>query len=57
MPRAREAISFPLTWVRGWLGVWLDVPVDWTAVAELVQDAYRAVAPRTLVARLGPAGG
>jgi hypothetical protein len=37
---------------RGWLGVWLDVPVDWAVIAELVQDAYRAVAPRSLAARL-----
>lgn len=35
---------------RGWLGVYLDVPVDWEEVAALVEDAYRAVAPRKLVA-------
>jgi hypothetical protein len=32
--------------------VWLDVPVDWAEVAELVTDAYRTVAPRRLVAQL-----
>jgi len=37
---------------RGWLGVYLDVPVDWNAIADLVADAYRAVAPRRLVAEL-----
>jgi hypothetical protein len=38
---------------RGWLGLRLDVaPVDWTEVAELCEDAYRAVAPAVLVARL-----
>jgi len=37
---------------RGWLGVYLDVPVDWTAVADIVDDAYRAVAPKKLVAEL-----
>ncbi|AEA25795.1 MmcQ/YjbR family DNA-binding protein [Pseudonocardia benzenivorans] len=37
---------------RGWLGVWLDVPVDWDEIAEIVLDAYREIAPRTLVARL-----
>ena len=37
---------------RGWLGVYLDVPVDGDEVAELVTDAYRAVAPRRLVAQL-----
>lgn len=38
---------------RGWLGVYLDVPVDWAEIAEIVQDAYRAVAPGKLVAQLG----
>ncbi|MFI7610784.1 MmcQ/YjbR family DNA-binding protein [Nonomuraea terrae] len=38
---------------RGWAGVYLDVPeVDWDEVAELVADAYRQVAPRSLIARL-----
>ena len=43
----------PYVGVRGWLGVYLDVPdVDWTEVAEIVTDAYRQVAPRRLVAQL-----
>lgn len=37
---------------RGWLGVYLDVEVDWPEVAEIVTDAYRMVAPKSLVARL-----
>jgi hypothetical protein len=37
---------------RGWLGVYLDVPVDWDQVADLVADAFRTVAPRRLVAAL-----
>ena len=38
---------------RGWLGVYLDVPgVDWDEVAEIVEEAYRAVAPARLVAEL-----
>src|SRR5215472_13592148 len=37
---------------RGWLGVWLDVPVDWEEIAALVTDAYRAVAPKRLLAQL-----
>jgi hypothetical protein len=40
---------------RGWLGVYLDVPVDWDEIRTIVQGAYRAVAPRTLVARLDAA--
>lgn len=37
---------------RGWVGVYLDVRVDWAEVRELVVEAYRLVAPRKLVARL-----
>jgi hypothetical protein len=37
---------------RGWLGVRLDVPLDWDELAELCQDAYRTVAPTRLVAQL-----
>lgn len=37
---------------RGWLGVYLDVPVDWDEVGEIVADAYRVVAPKRLVAEL-----
>jgi hypothetical protein len=35
----------PYVGQRGWLGVRLDVPVDWEEVARLVEDAYRTVAP------------
>lgn len=38
---------------RGWLGVYLDVEVDWAEVGEIVTDAYRCVAPKKLVALLG----
>jgi hypothetical protein len=37
---------------RGWLGVRLDVDPDWAELAGIVEDAYRQVAPKTLVARL-----
>jgi hypothetical protein len=37
---------------RGWLGVRLDVPVDWGEIADLVADAYRSVAPKRLLAEL-----
>jgi hypothetical protein len=37
---------------RGWLGVRLDIDVDWDEVAGIVEDAFRTVAPKTLVARL-----
>ena len=42
---------------RGWLGVYLDVPVDWEEVAEIVEDAYREVAPAKLVAELDASAG
>jgi hypothetical protein len=38
---------------RGWLGVYLDVDVDWTEIGEIVLDAYRVIAPKSLVASLG----
>jgi hypothetical protein len=40
---------------RGWLGVYLDVPLDWAEIAEIVTEAYRAVAPKKLVAQLDSA--
>ena len=43
----------PYVGVRGWVGVYLDVPeVDWAEIAEIVADAYRTVAPKRLAARL-----
>lgn len=41
---------------RGWIGVRLDVDPDWAAIEDLIEDliedAYRTVAPRRLVALL-----
>lgn len=37
---------------RGWLGVRLDRSPDWDELAEILTDAYRVVAPKTLVDRL-----
>jgi hypothetical protein len=37
---------------RGWLGVRLDGKVDWTEIDEICRDAYRVIAPKTLVALL-----
>ncbi|MEY2406212.1 MAG: hypothetical protein QOH64_1461 [Acidimicrobiaceae bacterium] len=42
---------------RGWLGVRLDVEVDWEEMAGIVEDAYRIVAPKQLVAKLGSGEG
>jgi len=40
---------------RGWIGVRLDTPppIDWTEITDLCEDAYRAVAPARLIAKLG----
>ena len=43
----------PYAGVRGWLGVYLDVPVDWAQVSDLVEDAYRVIAPGKLLAQPG----
>jgi hypothetical protein len=40
---------------RGWIGVRLDVPIDWTELAEVIEDAYRTVAPKRLIAELDAA--
>jgi len=37
---------------RGWIGVRLDVDVDPEELSEIVTDAYREVAPKTLLRRL-----
>jgi hypothetical protein len=37
---------------RGWIGVRLDRDVDWDEIAAIVEGAYRAVAPKGLVAEL-----
>ncbi len=39
---------------RGWLGVRLDRGPDWDELAAIIEDAYRVVAPKTLVAQLEP---
>ncbi|MFG1921719.1 MmcQ/YjbR family DNA-binding protein [Cryptosporangium sp. NPDC048952] len=42
----------PYVGPSGWLGVRLDVAVDWDEITEIVTEAYRVVAPKKLVARL-----
>ncbi|HEV7978672.1 MmcQ/YjbR family DNA-binding protein [Amycolatopsis sp.] len=37
---------------RGWLGVRLDVDVDWAEIERIVADAYRMIAPKSLIAQL-----
>lgn len=41
----------PYVGMRGWVGVYLDVPdVDWDRVEEVVEDAWRCVAGKRLQA-------
>jgi hypothetical protein len=35
---------------RGWIGLRLDVDPDWDEIAAVIEDAYRVVAPKRLVA-------
>jgi hypothetical protein len=59
-PGAQEALveADPLRYFRppyvghrGWVGVWVDVPdVDWDRVEVILDDAWRCVAPKRLIA-------
>ncbi len=44
----------PYVGPRGWLGVWLDIDVDWPAVAELLVDGYLIQAGPRAAAGLEP---
>ena len=44
----------PYVGPSGWLGVRLDVDPDWDEITGIVEDAYRKVAPKKLVALLDP---
>ncbi|MBA2608329.1 MAG: MmcQ/YjbR family DNA-binding protein [Actinobacteria bacterium] len=37
---------------RGWVGMRLEGKVDWGEVESVIEDAYRTVAPKPLVAQL-----
>ena len=41
---------------RGWIAARLDRGLPWDEIAELCREAYRTVAPATLVARLDAQG-
>jgi hypothetical protein len=45
----------PYVGPSGWLGVRLDENVDWDVVAGLLEDGYRAVAPKRALAQLDEA--
>lgn len=37
---------------KGWVGAWLDVDQDWGELTELIEESYRLIAPKRLVAEL-----
>ena len=37
---------------RGWVGVRLDIEIDWDEVAGIVEESYRMTAPKRLAALL-----
>jgi hypothetical protein len=45
----------PYVGPSGWLGVRLDVDPDWDEIAGIVEDAYRKVGPKRLIALLDAA--
>jgi predicted DNA-binding protein (MmcQ/YjbR family) len=42
----------PYVGSKGWVGAYLDVPVDWEELADLIDESYRMTAPKRLVAQL-----
>jgi predicted DNA-binding protein (MmcQ/YjbR family) len=42
----------PYVGSKGWIGIYLDSPrVDWAVVGSLIEESYRAIAPRRLKTR------
>ncbi len=37
---------------HGWIGIWLDIALDWDEVADLIEESYRMTAPKRLAALL-----
>jgi hypothetical protein len=37
---------------HGWIGLWLDIELDWDEVADLVRESYLMTAPKRLRALL-----
>ena len=54
MVRAAPSRFFvpPYVGPSGWIGIWLDRSPDWSEIGELIEDSYRLIAPKRLLARL-----
>ena len=48
--------SPPYVGPGGWIGVWLDRRPPWPAIRDLLEDGYRQVASKKLLAMLDAAG-
>ena len=44
----------PYTGHNGWVGVHLDVAIDWAIVEDLIRDSYRLTAPKRLASQVTP---
>jgi hypothetical protein len=42
----------PYVGPKGWVGIHLDQSPDWPAVADILREGYRLIAPKSLLARL-----
>lgn len=42
----------PYVGVKGWIGVRLDRGPDWDEIAGMLEEAYRLIGPKKLIARL-----
>ena len=40
----------PYVGPKGWIGVYVDVTLDWDLAADLIADSYRMTAPKRLLA-------
>ena len=45
----------PYVGPSGWVGIWLDQSPDWKEIAALLNDSYRLIAPKKLLAQLDDA--
>jgi hypothetical protein len=45
----------PYVGKSGWVGAYLDKRPNWRALTDLLRDAYRLAAPKTLLARIDSA--
>lgn len=45
----------PYVGPKGWIGIRLDVTVDWEEIGDLVTGSYRLIAPKRLATRIDAA--